>query len=197
MEALAVESLRVEDRLAGATNWLPLKEMIVMILDEGELWEIVENSIVPPTDVVLFAEFQKQNKRTKRTILDALKDHVIPHIIGKDYVYQMWQSLCSLYQSPKQNRKMVLKEKPRGTKMGKTDTITPYLSWFTQIRDELGAVGDIVDPSELVRTALNGFIKPWESFVHGIMAREHMPSWERLWDDFVQEETRHGSGSTS
>jgi hypothetical protein len=31
---------------------------------------------------------------------------------------------------------------------------------------------------------------PWESFVRGIVAREHMPSWERLWDDFVQEELR-------
>ena len=32
------------------------------------------------------------------------------------------------------------------------------------------------------------------------MARENLPKWERLWDDFVQEETRrryvHGSSST-
>jgi hypothetical protein len=64
--------------------------------------------------------------------------------------------------------------------MGMTDTVTSYRSRFTQIRDELGEVGDIVDPSKLVRTTLNGFSKPWESFVHGIMAREHMPNWERL-----------------
>jgi hypothetical protein len=31
--------------------------------------------------------------------------------------------------------------------MVKTDTVTSYLSRFTQIRDEMGAVGDIVDPS--------------------------------------------------
>jgi hypothetical protein len=77
------------------------------------------------------------------------------------------------------------------------DTITSYLSRFTQIRDELGAVGDILDSSKLVRTPLNGFTKSWESFVHGIVAREHMPSWERLWDNFIQEETKRGSGSTS
>jgi hypothetical protein len=197
MAALVASGLRVEDRLAGASNWSPWKARIVMILDEGELWEIVEYPLILPTDVVLLAEFQKNNKRAKRTILDAVKDHVIPHISGKDYAYQMWQSLCSLYQSPNQNRKMVLQEKLRSTKMLKTETITSYLSRFTQIRDELGAVGEIVDSSELVRTALNGFTKPWESFVHGIVAREHMPSWERLWDDFVQEETRRGSGSTS
>jgi hypothetical protein len=168
-----------------------------MILDEGELWEIVENPVVPPTYVVLLAEFQRQNKRAKRTILDAVKDHVIPHISCKDYAYQMWQSLCSLYQSPNKNCKMVLQEKLRGTKMGKTNTINSYLSTFSQIEDELSVVGDIVDSSKLVRTTLNGFTKSWESFVHGIMAHEHMPIWERLWDDFIQEETRRGSRSTS
>jgi hypothetical protein len=42
----------------------------------------------------------------------------------------------------------------------------------------------------MVRTALNNFTKPWGPFVRGIVAREIMPTWERLWDDFVQEETR-------
>ena len=27
-------------------------------------------------------------------------------------------------------------------------------------------------------------------FVRGIVSREVMPTWERMWDDFVQEETR-------
>jgi hypothetical protein len=97
MVALVASGLRVEDRLAGASNWSPCKARIVMILDEEELWEIVENPVVPPTDVFLFAEFQKQNKRAKRTILDAVKDHVIPHITGKDFAFQMWQFLCSFY----------------------------------------------------------------------------------------------------
>jgi hypothetical protein len=81
--------------------------------------------------------------------------------------------------------------------MTNIDSITSFLTRFSHIRDELATVGEIVDPSELVRTALNGFSKPWESFVSGIVAKEHMPSWERLWDDFVQEELRIGSRFTS
>jgi hypothetical protein len=93
---------------------------------------------------------------------------------------------------------MVLQDKLRGTKMTKIDLVTSFLTRFSQIHDEsLAVVGEIVDPFELVRTTLNGFSKTWESFVQGIMAREHMPSWERLWDEFVQEELRVGSGSTS
>jgi hypothetical protein len=61
----------------------------------------------------------------------------------------------------------------------------------------LVTVGEIVDPTVLVRTTLNGFSKPWENFVRGIVARETMPSWERLRVDFVHEELRHGCTSTS
>jgi hypothetical protein len=68
------------------------------------------------------------------------------------------------------------------------------------VRDELGAIGEVIPSTELVRTALNGVAKPWAVFVEGIVARENVPSWDRLWDDFVQEETRrgyvHGVGSS-
>jgi hypothetical protein len=59
MTTFVATGLRVEDRLAWASNWSPWKERRVMILDKGELWETMENPIVPPTYVVLFAEFQK------------------------------------------------------------------------------------------------------------------------------------------
>jgi hypothetical protein len=68
------------------------------------------------------------------------------------------------------------------------------------VRDELGAVGEAIADSDLVRTTLNGVSKQWVVFVEGIVAREKLPGWERLWDDFVQEETWrgyvHGSSST-
>jgi hypothetical protein len=46
-----------------------------------------------------------------------------------------------------------------------SESATSYLGRFTQIRDKLASVGEIVDPNFLVRTALNNFSKPWGSFV--------------------------------
>ena len=69
------------------------------------------------------------------------------------------------------------------------------------MKDELAAVGEVVPGSELVRTTLNGVSKPWVVFVEAIVARENLPTWDRTWDDFIQEETRRGlvrgSSSTS
>ena len=69
------------------------------------------------------------------------------------------------------------------------------------MRDELAVVGVAIDALELVRTTLNGVTAPWAVFVQGLVARENLPSWDRVCDDFVQEETCRGflqcNGSTS
>jgi hypothetical protein len=42
----------------------------------------------------------------------------------------------------------------------------------------------------MVGKNLKNFTKPWGPFIHDIFAREVMPTWERMWDEFVQEDTR-------
>lgn len=101
--------LRFEDRLEGVGNFSPWKERIVLLLEEHELWDIVEKTIIVPTNSTLLAAFNKRNVKAKRIILDAIKDHVIPHVTGKKYAFEMWESLTKLYQSSKQNRDMVLR----------------------------------------------------------------------------------------
>ena len=94
---------------------------------------------------------------------------------------------------------MVLREKLKSIRMNKGENMTTYLTRITQVRDELGAIGEVIQSVDLVRTASNGVAKPWVVFVESVVAREHMPSWDRLWDDFIWEETRRGyvQGSTS
>jgi hypothetical protein len=88
---------------------------------------------------LLLAAFTKKNVKAKRMLLDAVKDHIIPHVSGKKYAYEMWDALIKLYQSGNQNKKMVLREKLRSTKMSKIDTVTSYLTRISQVRDELSS----------------------------------------------------------
>ena len=125
---MASIGLRVEDRLDGGGNWTPWRARIVLLLKEYELWEIVETVAVVPTDPISLAEFKKKNIKAKRIILDSVKDHIIPHVVGRDFTYQMWESLSNLYQSLNQNRKMVFREKLRNTKMARGESVTTYLT---------------------------------------------------------------------
>jgi hypothetical protein len=152
--------------------------------------------------ILLFlAAYTKKSIKAKRIILDAIKDHLIPHVIGKTNAYDMLESLTKLYQSTNENWKMVLREKLKSIKMTKAENVVTYLTRLTHTRHELGAVGEPIAGSELVRTTLNGVTKQWVVFVEGIVTRENLPKWECVRDDFVQEETRrgyvHGSSSTA
>ena len=73
----------------------------------------------------------------------------------------------------------MLQDRMHSTKMAKGEGVVPYLTRLTQISDKLGAVDS----------------KTWETFINGVVAREKLPDWQILWDDFVQEETRMGQGS--
>jgi hypothetical protein len=165
---------------------------MVFVLEDLELWDIIEviSPPIPITTPVLVVEFRKRNNKAKRTICDVVHDHIIPHLMGKANAYKMWASLCKLYESSNENCIMVFHDRLRGIRILKDESVTSFLGRYTQIRDELAAVGEIVNPNSLVRQAMNSFTKPWGPFVSGIVAREVMPTWERMWDDFVQEEIR-------
>ena len=82
---------------------------------------------------------------------------------------------------------MVLQEKLKIIRMATFENVASSLTEITQVRDKLRAVGEKVNGNELVQTTLNGMIKRWVFFVEAILSRENIPSWDHLWDDFMQE----------
>jgi hypothetical protein len=130
---MSASQMRVEDRLVGASNWSPWKVRMVFVLEDLELWDIVEAPVLvlPVTVPILFAKFRKRNNKAKRTICDAVRDHIIPHLTGKNYVYEMWASLCKLYERSNENQKMVLHDRLRGIHMLKDESVTSFLGRYT------------------------------------------------------------------
>ena len=95
--------LRVEDRLDRQSNFGAWKERIISVLEEDEVWDIVEKAVTPPTNATQLVAYKKNNIKAKRLILDGVKDHVIPHVRGKDHAFQVWEALTNLYQSSNEN----------------------------------------------------------------------------------------------
>jgi hypothetical protein len=125
--------MQVEDMLVGSSNWPPWKTRLIFFLEDLELWDIVQAHVVAPpaTAPILVEEFMKRNKKEKITTCDSVRDHIIPHLIGKDFSFEMWDSLCNIYQSSNQNQKMVLFERLRSIQMLNIESVTYYLERFT------------------------------------------------------------------
>ena len=46
-----------------------------------------------------------------------------------------------------------------------------YFTRLAQIKDQLEAIGDMVEEAEVVMTTLNGLPRDWEAFIQGICSR--------------------------
>ena len=69
--------------------------------------------------------------------------------------------------------------------MANGEGVVTYLTRLTHIRYEVGVIGLKTEDAEIVQIALNGFSKPWDTFVKGVAARVMLPKLKRLWDEFV------------
>ena len=136
--------LRVEDRLDGQSNFGAWKERIISVLEEAEVWDIVEKTVVPLTDATQLAAYKKNSIKAKRLILDGVKDHAIPHVSGKEHAFEFWEKLTNLYQSSNENRKMALNDKMKDIRMKGSESVVAYLSRFIDVRDKLASIGDAV-----------------------------------------------------
>jgi hypothetical protein len=78
-----VTTLRVEDRLEGATNFQAWKARILFLLEENDLKEYVEMVILDPKDAHEVVAHKKREVKAKRMLLEFVKDYLIPHIFEK------------------------------------------------------------------------------------------------------------------
>lgn len=78
----------------------------------------------------------------------------------------------------------------------KSETITSYFTKIMQIRDQLKAIGDMVDEDELCSTILNYFPNSWESFVQSMSTIPGPCTFNLPYDFFIEEETRLNSRKT-
>lgn len=71
----------------------------------------------------------------------------------------MIKAMTELFTNNSDHRKLALKDKLRNIGMQKNDTIPQYISWFTEVCDELGGARVNVAKDDLVSLALLGLPK--------------------------------------
>ena len=67
---------------------------------------------------------------------------------------------------------MNLRSQLKSTKMSQGESIQDYFTRVSQLKEKLEAIGDSLGEDELVMTALNGIIMPWDSFIQTMCSRK-------------------------
>jgi hypothetical protein len=71
---MAVAGLRFEDRLDGASNFVPWKARVTLLLMENGLWDFANTIVTPSTDPKNLATHELKDVKSRQIILDAMKE---------------------------------------------------------------------------------------------------------------------------
>ena len=94
---MAINGLRNQDRLDGASNFVIWKARILAILDEHRIKDHALSTIVVLVDADPLKKYEEAQAKAKHMIMDGVKDHVIPHIAEKNTAREMWETLTTIY----------------------------------------------------------------------------------------------------
>ena len=125
--------------------------------------------------------------KTKRIIVDSIKDHLIPQVSSKNTPKEMFDALTNLFEGNNINRIMTLRDQLKGVKIQKVETMQSYFSRASQIKEQLESIGDMVEEAEVVMTTLNGLPRECDSFIRGICARRKLTQFNKIWEECIQE----------
>ena len=81
---MAVNKLRDQDRLDGASNFVIWKARILAVLDRHRINGFALRTVAIPIDPADNEKYEDAMARAMCIILNEVKDHVIPHIVEKN-----------------------------------------------------------------------------------------------------------------
>jgi hypothetical protein len=120
-------SMRVDDRLDGADNFISWKHRIQLIIEENELLDHVKKMFPEPEAK---AKFKKNEVKAKRILTDSIKDHLIPNVSELKTAKDMFDALTRLYESKNTSWKLTLRHQIINVTMNKSEMISNF---FTRI----------------------------------------------------------------
>jgi hypothetical protein len=183
-------STKLVDKLEGVENFRAWKYKIGLILEENDLAKFIKENVPEPEEEAAKEKYKKDMIRSKRIIVDSIKDHLIPQVYSKNTPKDMFDALTKMYEGKNINRKMNLRTQLKNTKMQKGETFQDYFCRVSQFKELLEAIGDNLDEDELIMTTLSGLTRPWNAFIQTICARKEKLQFDSLWEECVQEEAR-------
>jgi len=134
-------------------------------LEVNRIREFFKKEIKKPTDPKELDVWEYLYRKEGLTILDDVKDSLIPHVSGNNSAYEMWIALQNFFQNKKENWVRVVEDKLKSTKMIQGEGMTSYMTRLSQVQDDLVVFGVKVLDEEMVRISLKGFTLELKPFI--------------------------------
>ena len=92
---MAFNGLRLEYSLDGSSNYIAWKDRMEAVLEDNGLKEFIDSDVPKPgsSDDALLDAWQKKIAKTRRIMLEGVKDHIMSSLHRKSTPFLMWKDL--------------------------------------------------------------------------------------------------------
>ena len=150
-------SIRSKDRLDGSSNFNNLKARLMAILKGNDLDHYVASVVEEPISNDGRIAYKRNQRKARRIIYDSVKENLMPVITPLKTTKECFDTLVKLYETKAQSQKRLLKNQLRTLKMEKDEFVNSFTK-ISQIKDQLLAIGIVVDDDDLVQTTAFGLL---------------------------------------
>ena len=108
-----------------------------MILEENDLDQYITVEVLEPERDEAKDTHKKNLVKSKRTISDSIKDHLIPHVSSFKTPKEVFDALKNMFEGKNINWKITLRNQLKNVKIQKFETIQSYFTRVAQIKEQL------------------------------------------------------------
>ena len=142
-------------RLVNLKKFRAWKHRISLVLEENELDTYISGEVPVPQGDEAKDLHKKNLVKAKRIIVDSIKDHLIPQVSSLKTPKEMFYSLTKLFEGNNINMKRTLRNQFKNVNIQNEETIQPYFTRVSQIKEQIEAVKEEVKNAEVVIATLN------------------------------------------
>ena len=114
---------KLDENIEGDDNFQAWKYRISLVLEENELDSYINGEVPVPKGDEAKALHKRKLVMAKRTIVDSIKDHLIPQVSSLKTPKEMFDALTKLFEGNNINRKMNLRNSLKNIKIQNEETI--------------------------------------------------------------------------
>ena len=92
--------LRLEYALDGSLNYISWKDRMEVVLEDNGLKEFIDSDVpkLGSSDAALIDAWQNKTTKTRRILLEGVKDHIVSNLHAKATPFSMWKDLTYFFQ---------------------------------------------------------------------------------------------------
>ena len=157
----------VVDKFNG-DNFSLFKFKMEMILDEKDLWDIVEGTEKAPpigSDEKVILAFKKRERMAFRILCTHLVDAQLQHVKSCKGAAEAWKTLCGIHETKGLANVLFLRRKFFTMKMQESDDLLQHINKVKTLADQLEALDVPVTEGDIVMTILESLPSSFENLI--------------------------------